>query len=53
MIERLAGIFAILPHLTEEYYDRARSLHAAAILADIIEASKSSGGVRSGQMHAS
>ena len=30
-------------HITEEYYNRARSFHAAAILADIIEACKSSG----------
>jgi len=29
--------------ITEEYYNRARSFHAAAILADIIEACKSSG----------
>ncbi len=29
--------------ITEEHYNRARSLHAAAILADIIEACKSSG----------
>jgi len=29
--------------ITEEHYNRARSLHAAAILADIIEACKSGG----------